>query len=127
MSRNVDFRVGDSPIRSISWKQGITVINIRAPRMLGTYGFLRALFEEATSAPAGSMSEAAARAVLGAALALAPDLGALARAAEPSAGRALAFCDVGGLVALLPHLGFGLALLCLPGGRGGAAAEEAAA
>ena len=38
-------RVGDSPIRSISWKQGITVINIRAPRMLGTYGFLRALFE----------------------------------------------------------------------------------
>jgi aspartate kinase len=38
-------QVGDSPIRSISWKQGITVINIRAPRMLGTYGFLRALFE----------------------------------------------------------------------------------
>jgi aspartate kinase len=38
-------RVGDSPIRSISWKQSITVINIRAPRMLGTYGFLRALFE----------------------------------------------------------------------------------
>jgi aspartate kinase len=38
-------RLGDSPIRSISWKQGITVVNIRAPRMLGTYGFLRALFE----------------------------------------------------------------------------------
>ena len=38
-------KVGDSPIRSISWKQGITVINIRAPRMLGTFGFLRALFE----------------------------------------------------------------------------------
>jgi aspartate kinase len=38
-------RMGDSPIRSISWKQGITVVNIRAPRMLGTYGFLRALFE----------------------------------------------------------------------------------
>jgi aspartate kinase len=38
-------RVGDSPIRSISWKQGITVVNIRAPRMLGTYGFLRAMFE----------------------------------------------------------------------------------
>jgi aspartate kinase len=38
-------RVGDSPIRSISWKQGITVINIRAPRMLGAYGFLRAMFE----------------------------------------------------------------------------------
>jgi aspartate kinase len=38
-------QVGDSPIRSISWKQGITVINLRAPRMLGAYGFLRALFE----------------------------------------------------------------------------------
>jgi aspartate kinase len=38
-------QMGDSPIRSISWKQGITVINIRAPRMLGAYGFLRALFE----------------------------------------------------------------------------------
>jgi aspartate kinase len=38
-------RIGDSPIRSISWKQGITVVNIRAPRMLGAYGFLRALFE----------------------------------------------------------------------------------
>jgi aspartate kinase len=38
-------RVGDSPIRSISWKPGITVINIRAPRMLGAFGFLRALFE----------------------------------------------------------------------------------
>jgi aspartate kinase len=38
-------RLGDSPIRSISWKQGITVVNIRAPRMLGAYGFLRALFE----------------------------------------------------------------------------------
>ena len=38
-------RMGDSPIRSISWKRGITVINMRAPRMLGAYGFLRALFE----------------------------------------------------------------------------------
>lgn len=38
-------RVGDSPIRSISWKRGITVINIRAPRMLGAFGFLRAMFE----------------------------------------------------------------------------------
>ena len=38
-------QVGDSPIRSISWKQGITVINLRAPRMLGAFGFLRALFE----------------------------------------------------------------------------------
>jgi aspartate kinase len=38
-------RMGDSPIRSISWKRRITVVNIRAPRMLGAYGFLRALFE----------------------------------------------------------------------------------
>jgi len=38
-------RLGDSPIRSISWKKDITVINIRAPRMLGAYGFLRQLFE----------------------------------------------------------------------------------
>jgi aspartate kinase len=38
-------QVGDSPIRSISWKQNTTVINIRAPRMLGSFGFLRALFE----------------------------------------------------------------------------------
>jgi aspartate kinase len=38
-------RMGDSPIRSISWKRGITVVNIRAPRMLGAFGFLRALFE----------------------------------------------------------------------------------
>lgn len=38
-------RMGDSPIRSISWKKGITVINVRAPRMLGAYGFLRAMFE----------------------------------------------------------------------------------
>jgi aspartate kinase len=38
-------RMGDSPIRSISWKRRITVVNIRAPRMLGVYGFLRALFE----------------------------------------------------------------------------------
>jgi aspartate kinase len=38
-------RMGDSPIRAISWKRGITVINVRAPRMLGAYGFLRAMFE----------------------------------------------------------------------------------
>jgi aspartate kinase len=38
-------RPGNSPIRSISWKRGITVINVRAPRMLGAYGFLRAMFE----------------------------------------------------------------------------------
>ena len=38
-------RLGDSPIRSISWKRGITVVNVRAPRMLGAYGFLRTMFE----------------------------------------------------------------------------------
>jgi aspartate kinase len=38
-------RMGDSPIRSISWKRGITVVNVRAPRMLGAYGFLRTMFE----------------------------------------------------------------------------------
>lgn len=38
-------RLGDSPIRSISYKKGITALSVRAPRMLGTYGFLRRLFE----------------------------------------------------------------------------------
>lgn len=33
------------PIGSISWKRGITLISVRAPRMLGAYGFLRQLFE----------------------------------------------------------------------------------
>jgi aspartate kinase len=37
--------VGHSPVRSISWKRGVTVINIRAPRMLGAIGFLRTLFD----------------------------------------------------------------------------------
>ena len=32
-------------MRSNSWKKGITVINVRAPRMFGAYGFLRRLFE----------------------------------------------------------------------------------
>lgn len=32
-------------IRSISFKKGVTVIHVRAPRMLGAFGFLRALFE----------------------------------------------------------------------------------
>jgi aspartate kinase len=38
-------RLGDSPVRSISWKKAVTLVNVRAPRMLGTYGFLRAMFE----------------------------------------------------------------------------------
>lgn len=38
-------RLGDSPIRSISYKKGITALSLRAPRMLGAFGFLRRLFE----------------------------------------------------------------------------------
>jgi aspartate kinase len=37
--------VGHSPVRSISWKRGVTVINVRAPRMLGAIGFLQTLFD----------------------------------------------------------------------------------
>jgi aspartate kinase len=36
---------GVSPVRSIAWKKGITVVNVRAPRMLGGHGFLRRMFE----------------------------------------------------------------------------------
>jgi aspartate kinase len=36
---------GVSPVRSIAWKKGITVVNVRAPRMLGGHGFLRRIFE----------------------------------------------------------------------------------
>lgn len=32
-------------VRSISLKRGVTVVQIRAPRMLGAYGFLRQIFE----------------------------------------------------------------------------------
>ena len=35
----------DEPIRSISCKRGAIVINVRAARMLGAFGFLRQLFE----------------------------------------------------------------------------------
>ncbi len=35
----------DGPIGSISWKPGAILISVRAPRMLGAYGFLRQLFE----------------------------------------------------------------------------------
>lgn len=38
-------RPGDSPIRSISYKKGITTLSVRAPRMLGAFGFLRRLFD----------------------------------------------------------------------------------
>ncbi|HEU4700102.1 MAG TPA: aspartate kinase [Gemmatimonadales bacterium] len=36
---------GASPVRSINWKRGVTIVNVRAPRMLGAHGFLRRLFE----------------------------------------------------------------------------------
>lgn len=35
----------DGPIGSISWKPGAILVSVRAPRMLGAYGFLRQLFE----------------------------------------------------------------------------------
>ncbi|MEP6591945.1 MAG: lysine-sensitive aspartokinase 3, partial [Gemmatimonadota bacterium] len=36
---------GALPVRSISFKPGVTVVQIRAARMLGAYGFLRRIFE----------------------------------------------------------------------------------
>jgi aspartate kinase len=36
--------VGASPVRSISCKKGVTVVNVRAPAMLGTTGFLEEFF-----------------------------------------------------------------------------------
>lgn len=32
-------------VKSIAWKRGVTIINLRAPRMLGAHGFLKAMFE----------------------------------------------------------------------------------
>ncbi|MES2123083.1 MAG: lysine-sensitive aspartokinase 3 [Gemmatimonadota bacterium] len=36
---------GSLPVRSISFKPGVTIVQIRAARMLGAYGFLRRIFE----------------------------------------------------------------------------------
>ena len=36
--------IGTSPVRSISCKKGVTVVNVRAPAMLGTTGFLASFF-----------------------------------------------------------------------------------
>ena len=36
--------IGDSPVRAIAWKKGITVVNVRAPRRLGAVEFLQQLF-----------------------------------------------------------------------------------
>ena len=36
--------MGCSPVRAVSWKPGVTVLNIRSPRMLGASGFLYRLF-----------------------------------------------------------------------------------
>ena len=38
-------RVGDSPVRAITCKKGIVVVNVRTARMLGAYGYLRRIFE----------------------------------------------------------------------------------
>ncbi len=35
----------DSTVKSIASKRGVTTINLRAPRMLGAHGFLRAMFD----------------------------------------------------------------------------------
>ena len=32
-------------VKSIAWKRGITIVNLRAPRMLGAHGFLKAMFD----------------------------------------------------------------------------------
>lgn len=36
--------LGDSPVRAIAWKKGITVVNVRAPRRIGAVEFLHQLF-----------------------------------------------------------------------------------
>ncbi|MHB1327380.1 MAG: lysine-sensitive aspartokinase 3 [Gemmatimonadales bacterium] len=36
--------MGSSPVRSIAWKRGITIVNVRAPRRLGAVEFLQQLF-----------------------------------------------------------------------------------
>ena len=38
-------QVGNSPVRAISCKRGIAILNVSSPRMLGATGFLRRLFE----------------------------------------------------------------------------------
>jgi aspartate kinase len=35
---------GPSPVRSIAWRKGVILVNVKAPRMVGAFGFLRALF-----------------------------------------------------------------------------------
>jgi aspartate kinase len=35
----------DHTVKSIAWKRGLTILNLRAPRMLGTHGFLKAMFD----------------------------------------------------------------------------------
>ena len=40
----VPHRIGSSPVRSIAWKKGITVVNVKAPRRLGAVEFHQNLF-----------------------------------------------------------------------------------
>lgn len=79
---------------------------------------MRGVLPELEQLPALGPVQEAARAVLAAASALAPDLGRLAVAAEPCQGRAL---EAGALAAALPLLPValaGLLLVLLPAGRG---------
>ncbi len=32
-------------VKSIAWKRGVTILNLRAPRMLGAHGFLKSMFD----------------------------------------------------------------------------------
>jgi hypothetical protein len=76
---------------------------------------MRALLPELGDAPAGDALQAAARAVVTGAIALAPDFSGLAGAAEPSAGRALGPGALAGLVRVVPHAAVFTLLTLLPG------------
>lgn len=86
-----------------------------AALMLVLLSAMRAVLPEAAVLGPGDPLQQSARALLGAAVALAPDFSGLAPAIEPAAGRALGPSALTGLATLLPHaLGFAL-LLLLPG------------
>lgn len=89
---------------------------------------MRAVLPDLQAFPARAGLESAARALVSAAVALAPDLSLLSRAAEPSAGRALGPDALRGALALLPHLLVFVGLLLLPGRatRGTSGAEVGA-
>lgn len=87
---------------------------------------MRAVLPDLEALPTRAGLETVARALVRAAVALAPDLGSLSGAAAPSAGRALGPGSLVGALALLPHLLASVGLLLLPGrGAGGGGAEAA--